>query len=299
MPRAPQSGLILLILLALLAVGVTGCESTPGQRPDLNITRPVSPVSPLPTETRRPGMIVWMDLVTPDLAGAIEFYSAVFGWRFVLSGDEKYADASYRGEMVGAFALYHTDRAESDDGRWLISISVPDVDAAAAEAERQGGTILVAPQDLPNRGRYTLIRDAEGAMCMLLRATGGDPAEHPAAVGNWLWADLFSHDPDRAAAYYGAVVGYRSRKVVGQDGESHLILGRGGKARAGVVALPWKEVEPNWVPCLLVSDVIETLKKVQQHGGSVVFAAGGDPSYAIVEDRSGGVFAIQEQEVEK
>jgi len=122
-PRAPLFGRILLSLLVLVTLGLTGCEATPGVQPDLNITRPVSPVSPLPTETWRPGMVVWVDLVTPDLPGAIEFYSAVFGWRFVISEDLDYAEASHHGGMVGSFVLFNDDEAGGDDGRWLISIS--------------------------------------------------------------------------------------------------------------------------------------------------------------------------------
>ncbi len=296
--KHPIGGRCLPVLLMLAALFVAGCEGTPGEQPDLNITRPVSPVSPLPTETWRPGMVVWADLVTPDLAGAVEFYSAVFDWRFVISEDQDYAEASYLGEMVGSFALYHDDAEGSDEGRWLISISVSNVDAAAAEVVRRGGEIIVAPEDLPNRGRYTLIRDAEGALCMLLRAKGGDPAEQAPSRHNWMWAELFSRNPGQAAAFYGAVVGYRSRQVVDKDGAKYLVLGLGGKARAGVVALPWEGVDPNWVPCLLVADVIETLRKVQDHGGSVVFAAGGDPEYALVADQNGAVFAIQEREME-
>jgi predicted enzyme related to lactoylglutathione lyase len=287
-----------MVLLALAAVALAGCEATPGEQPDLNITRPVSPVSSLPTESWRPGMVVWADLVTPDLAEAIEFYSAVFGWGFVVSEDEDYAEASYHGRLVGSFVLYRDDEAGRDDGRWLISISVQDVDAAAAAAAARGGKILVPPEDLPNRGRYTLIRDAEGALCMLLHATGGDPREEAPSVNRWMWAELFSHRPEQAAAFYESVVGYRSGMLVDRDGASHRVLGKGGKARASVVELPWEGVDPSWVPGLLVSDVIETLRKVQEHGGSVVFAAGADPAYAIVADPGGGVFSVQEREAD-
>jgi predicted enzyme related to lactoylglutathione lyase len=282
-----------LVVAVLGSLGLAGCKAPPGKQPDLDITRPISPVAPLPTETWRPGMIVWLDLVTPDLESAIEFYSEVFGWRFVLSEHRDYAEVSHEGVMLGSCALYSGD---GDVGRWLISISAKDVDGAAAEVARRGGEVLVPPEDVQNRGRYTLVRDAEGAMCMLLHATGGDPAERPPALNQWMWAELWSRDPDRAAAFYGAVVGYRSRPVVDREGESRLVMGRGGKARAGVVRLPWPEVQPNWVPYLLVDDVPRVLDLVREHGGSVVLAGESDPKAALVADREGAVFGIQERE---
>ena len=298
--RVPRHalGIRCLLILVLAAAGVlTGCQAPPGKQPDLDITRAVSPVSSLPTETWHPGMMIWMDLVTPDVGSAIEFYSAVFDWRFVLSEDRDYAEASYHGNMLGSVALYRGDEADGDDGRWLVSISARDVDAAAKEVTRLGGEVLVPPQDLANRGRYTLVRDAEGAMCMFLHAKGGDPGEVAPVVNNWMWAELWSRDPDRAAAFYGSVVGYRSRTVVDRDGESHLVLGSGGKARAGVVKLPWSDVKPNWVPYLLVDDVEKVLALVTKHGGSVVFAERTEPTTALIADRQGAVFGIQERKV--
>ena len=132
---------------------------------------------------------------------------------------------------------------------------------------------------------------------MILRATGGDPRDEAPTLHHWMWAELFTKDPDRAAAFYGSVVGYRSRTVVDRDGERFLVLGQGGKARATVVKIPWPGVEPNWVPYLYVRDVVGTLRKVDEHGGEVVYVPGDDPSFALVADPHGAVFAVQEKEV--
>jgi len=199
--------------------------------------------------------------------------------------------------MVGSIARFAEGDAGSEDARWLISISVRNVDVAAAEVTRQGGEVLIAPEDLPNRGRYALIKDAQGAMSMLLKSTGGDPVDRVATENEWLWAELWTWDLDRAAAFYGSVAGYRSRTVIDLKGEQHLVLGQGGEGRAGIVKSLWKEVEPNWVPYLLVSSVADVLAAVEEYGGSVVFVPADNSTVALVADPTGGVFAIQEQEV--
>jgi predicted enzyme related to lactoylglutathione lyase len=296
-----RGGRVLLVLLVAVAVSAVGCGSSP--EPEYETSRPVCPVSPLPTEVWLPGKVVWVDLVTADLGDAIEFYSAVFGWKFVISKDGGFAEGSYYGELVGS--IVELEEVDSGDARWLISISVLDVDAAAAEVERQGGEVLVGPKDLPNRGRYALIRDTQGAMCMLLRSTGGDPADEPAdesgvhlgADHKWLWAELWTRDTDQAAAFYGSVVGYRSKTVTDQRGEPHLVLGQGGKIRAGMVKLHWEEVDPNWVPYLQVSDIGMVLAAVEEHGGSVVFVPKHNKFAALIADPTGGVLAIQQREV--
>ena len=290
-----------LIVLAVVAATAGGCGTA--SAPEYEASRPVCPVAPLPTEVWLPGKVVWVDLVTADLGDAIEFYSAVFGWKFVISREGGFAEGSYYGELVGS--IVELEEVESGEARWLISISVLDVDAAAAEAELQGGEVIVGPKDLPNRGRYALIRDTQGAMCMLLRSTGGDPADEPAdedgvhagAEHKWLWAELWTRDTDRAAAFYGSVVGYRSKSVVDKQGEPHLVLGQGGKIRAGMVKLHWEEVDPNWVPYLQVSDIERVLAAVEEHGGRVVFVPEGNKSAALIADPTGGVLAIQQREV--
>ena len=78
----------------------------------------------MPTEIWLPGKVVWADLVTSDLESAVEFYSLVFGWKFVISETGDYAEGSYQGRMVGSIARFAEGDAGSEDARWLISISV-------------------------------------------------------------------------------------------------------------------------------------------------------------------------------
>lgn len=50
-----------------------------------------------------------------------------------------------------------------DPGRCGPYITVDDADAAAAAAERLGGTILEAPRDIPDVGRIAMFSDHSGA----------------------------------------------------------------------------------------------------------------------------------------
>lgn len=274
------------MLVPLLAVTLTTGLASADER--------VSPITPEPTNESHPGKVIWVDLVTHDVRRASDFYRQVFGWAVRLSEDGSFAEASYRGRPVAAFARYELDAPE-DASQWLVSISVPDVGRAAAAAQKQGGEVLEGPENLKNRGRYVLLRDSRGATLMFLEASGGDPQDEAARANGWLWAELWTDEPDAAIAFYESVVGYRSIEARETDGSELRILGRDGVARATVVKSPWPEVRPHWLPYLLVDDLAGTIASIALNGGKVLVApsVAGDGDVAIVSDPTGGVFALQ------
>jgi predicted enzyme related to lactoylglutathione lyase len=254
----------------------------------------VSPVTPEPTNQSHPGKVIWMDLVTHDVRRASDFYRQVFGWAIRLSEDGGFAEAFYQGRPVAAFVRYEDDAPE-DAAQWLVSISVPDVDAAAAAAREQGGEVLEGPERLKDRGRWALISDSRGALLILLKASGGDPPDEAAGANEWLWAELWTDEPAAAVEFYESVIGYKSVEVRESDGGELRVLGRDGVARATVVKSPWEEVKPNWLAYLLVDDLAATLEAVESNGGEILVppSAAGDGDVAIVADSTGGVFALQ------
>lgn len=261
----------------------------------------VSPVSNEATNQFHPGKVIWVDLVTDDVVQAASFYRQAFGWDITVNSAGNFAEVSHQGQPVAAIAKYEKD-VPDNEARWLISISVPDVEATAITVREHGGEVLEGPVDLPNRGRHVLVTDSTGAMLMFLQANGGDPADEKPTPNSWLWAELWTDDPAHAASFYKAVVGYKSKTVREADGSAVMVLGREGVARASVVNTPWEDVDPNWLPYLLVDDINKALKSVETHGGSVVLHAANDSSnadVAIVADPTGGVFALQQKEVNK
>ena len=250
-----------------------------------------------PSATVRPGMMVWMDLLTEDVRGAANFYRDVFDWQFEFSEDGSYAYARLDGQPVASIAAYD-EEVENGEGLWLPSISVPDVDAALDLVKSNGGVVLEPAEDLPGRGRYVLIKDPTGAVVMLLRASGGDP-ERSEPVNGWLWAELWTNHVDKAIGFYESVVGYRTVAVKGNTGSVYQVMGRDQQPHASVVKTPLPDVEPNWLVYLLVENVDATARAVLKAGGKVLLPPqGNDLNYdvAIVADPTGGVFGLQQRE---
>lgn len=116
----------------------------------------------------RPHAFSWAELCTPDPAAAVAFYRATFGWDTVditmelPSGPVGYTVFLSAGEE--AAGLMPAARA-----RWLAYVETEDADADAERAADLGGTVLVAPFDVPGIGRITVLAGRSGEELALMQ----------------------------------------------------------------------------------------------------------------------------------
>lgn len=255
------------------------------------------PVTNAGSGVQRPGTVVWMDLLTPDVRRAARFYSAVLGWKFEFSPEGDYAYGTLNGEPVASIVELRDD-LEKAKGLWLPSIAVRDLKAAMNAVYSDGGSVLQGPEELPGRGRYALVEDPFGAVFMVLRAVTGDPRRSE-VDGRWVWNELWTNDVDAAAGFYQSVFDYRLVSVTDGAGGVYRVMGRERTPLAGVVKLPLPKVEPTWLGYLQVEDVDATARQVLKAGGAVLVPprrGGLNEDIAIVADPTGGVFALQQKE---
>ncbi len=287
----------LIFVAAIVSVVAIACVVVPSAARADDEVLIVSPVLAIPSNEIHHGKLVWVDLVTTDPQKAAKFYAAVFDWQPHYFADKNFVELSHNGRVVSSIARYDDDEATDGDARWLVSISVTDVDAATQNAVASGGAVLEAATDLPDRGRYSVISDSQGAVLMLLRATGGDPTDDTQYLDEWAWAELWTDDTEAAIDFYHGLAGYDAMSFPDASGGERIVLGTDGKARATIVPLPWDDVEPNWIPYIPVANAPVTLQRIADAGGAVLETdAGSDGSVAvaIVMDPTGGVFAIQQ-----
>lgn len=263
-----------------------------------------SPIASEPTNEIIPGELVFADLVTTDVDTAVTFYSRVFGWEVRPGSDPGYTELAHDGEIIAAITRFDGDDAAPGDARWLVSISVADVDDAALNIERHGGRVLETPADFPDRGRLAVVSDSQGAVLMLLRASGGDPVRPGHAVGAWGWAELWTDDVAGAVRFYEQALGYRAVQARDANGERPVVLMTQDQPRATVIGISAGRVEPNWLPYVPTADARATLRQIEAAGGAVLVTSDDvdddDGSFAaIAADPTGGVFAIQQMEAHR
>jgi len=274
---------LFIILLAAALLLISGCVSEKAAR--------LTPVSATKTEVHHIGKFVWFDLLTEDPQAVQPFYKELFGWRFAADKNAPEYIVIYLGDKpIGGIVTHENKDPEIPESMWLVSLSVADVDLAVSAAKARKAEVLDGPTDIKGRGRMAVIRDAEGAELVLIRAAGGDPPDAGVKVGEWLWVDLFTKDAEKALDFYGALAGYTPQSVPTADEDFIILLRRGSRAYAGVVNLALEDVEPNWLPYIKVDDLAGTIRQAEKLGGTMLLRT---ENVAIIADPSGGVFGIQ------
>jgi hypothetical protein len=257
------------------------------------------PVVDPPTGQYTPGRWVWADLITADVAAAADFYGQVFGWTFETYGGEDdrdtYTLALADGLPIGG--LVFDQRAMKDktpSARWIGLISVADVRAAAEAVTRSGGTVMVAPTMLGERGETAVFKDPEGTLFGVVRSKNGDPADYVGDLNEWVWLDLWTADVEQATKFYSAVAGYQVLPLEQEGLRSGAHLVSGGYIRAGVMQKHDPRVSAVWLPYLRVADAKATADKARTAGGKVLRepVSMGRAIVAIIADPTGAPVGI-------
>ncbi|MFC1680840.1 VOC family protein [Pseudomonadota bacterium] len=239
-----------------------------------------------------PGKVVWHDLLTPNPAGAQEFYGELLGWTFEDVGSG-YTLARHDGRLVAGIAK--VDKPE-ENGHWITHLSVQDMDAVLAHTRTSGGEVILEPFDMQGRGRVALLRDPQGAAFGVIQSSTGDPEDRERAVSEWLWDEVWTRDVPSTISFYKGVARFDAAETQVFD-VTYTYLKSEGKPRFGFIEKPGDEIDPTWISYVLVDDVAAAVAKVDSLGGAVLLAPDArvrDGSVAIVTDAQGSGFVMQE-----
>ena len=271
------------------------------------MSQPVQPQSPSTAASyaataapAAPGRFVWHDLMTTDPARAVRFYEGLFGWRAESRPMDGFGDYTmfHVGEEAVA-GMVPLDPVHGVGSHWISYVTVPSVDEACGRAAALGGTVGVPPTDIPEIGRFAVVRDPHGAVVSPFTFPDAPPPERhgPPPDGSMIWFELMTPDPTGARAFHEAIFGWTfSPHDMGEFGE-YWIANRNGAGVAGVMPLPDEALAAGatayWLPYVQVADVDGTAARAGEVGGTVVveptdvpdvgrFAVLTDPSRAYV-----------------
>jgi hypothetical protein len=114
---------------------------------------------------------IWHELVTADQSTSGAFFTELLGWT------RKAVDAG----PLGTYTLFQKNGLEvagmmnptrDTPGKgsfWHFYIGVEDVDECAKRVPVLGGSVLVAPHDVPDVGRVCVVADPTGAVAHLMQ----------------------------------------------------------------------------------------------------------------------------------
>ena len=116
---------------------------------------------------------IYLQLHVDSPERAATFYGGLFDWE---TGSPEGAGQnhleihySHPPQSIRAGVIM---RASSElVAQWIPFVEVEDVDECAAKATSSGGAIVIHPTDVPDKGRFSILRDPCGAAFAVWRAS--------------------------------------------------------------------------------------------------------------------------------
>jgi predicted enzyme related to lactoylglutathione lyase len=240
------------------------------------------------------GVPSWVDVATPDLDKAADFYSALFGWECPPGPEEAggYRVCTLNGRTVAGIS----PQMNPGPSMWSNYVNVDDADAVIGLVTANGGNVMVPPMDVMTAGRMAFFFDPVGAALGLWQ-----PGDHPGAgvvnePGAFSWSELVTTDVDKSKDFYGKVFGWGA-ETHGDGPGAYTEWQLGGRSIGGMMEKPPMmpaEVPPHWMPYFTVTDTDATADQVKSLGGGVLAGPMDiEPGrFAAVHDPFGAVFSV-------
>jgi predicted enzyme related to lactoylglutathione lyase len=244
------------------------------------------------------GAFVWYDLMTPNAAGAREFYGKTVGWKTQpWQGDPAYVMfTASSGPVAGS------TESRTTTPHWLPYIGTASVDETAEAAARLGARVQTPPTDLPNGGRYSVLFDPQGAAFGIHESrdrTGGGSGRNAPQQGEFSWHELAtSVAPNIAFGFYAALfdwdeIGEHDLGAMGR----YLTFGRHGRELGGMFdkSAAGKPGSAYWLGYVSVPDLEAAVERAKAARGSILVGPmdvpGGDRIVQLM-DPYGAFFAL-------
>ncbi len=254
------------------------------------------------------GAIFSADIAVPEHERELRFYSRVLstGEQPLWREDDLLSNRGVPIIGLGARTAEYADLPL----QWMPHIQVADVAASAERAIELGGTELMHGRDDGGDSQWAVLVDPNGAAFGVIpvvpaaavprsgEVAGSGPA---APMGRIAWLDLTVPDASATRDFYRQVVGWSVQDVAMDDGDGdyadYNMLDEDGTPAAGICHARGVNsgLPPVWLIYLPVGDLAESLRRVPEEGGEVVWSMRGEDgqhAYAVVRDPVGAHLAL-------
>jgi predicted enzyme related to lactoylglutathione lyase len=117
----------------------------------------------LSADSTHHGVPSWFETLTTDTDRATKYYTELFGWTAEVQdmGGMKYTSFKLGDEFVGGM-MKITPEMGPIPAHWGVYFTVNDVEKAASDTTKLGGTLFVPVTDIPGVGRFCGILSPQG-----------------------------------------------------------------------------------------------------------------------------------------
>ena len=243
------------------------------------------------------GQPTWADVTSPDVEGAVGFYSELFGWEPERDPRPEAGGYTMFTRNAKYVAAASPPQQDGTPPHWTVYLAADDVDSIAARIRDAGGNVFMDPFDVFDAGRMTLAADPTGAVFGVWQAGNHVGAQLRGEPGTLNWAEVQTKDQGAARAFYEQVFGYGIDTMDMGPGGEYVILKVNDQPAAGLIQMgdDWGDVPSNWSVVFEVDDTDATVAKVQELGGKLLHGPQDIPDigrFAVVADPWGAVFQV-------
>lgn len=240
-----------------------------------------------------PGTPCWVDLTSPDVTAAAEFYTALFDWTIEEPTAEAggYRMCSLRGRPVAAL---NPQLREGMPPMWTTYVSVADADATTNLVRKAGGRVFGEPMDIFDAGRMAVFADTSGAAFSVWQPKRHVGAELVNETGTVCWNELNTRQPEQAKEFYRAVFNWGAESHE-MGPATYTEWKVGDRTVAGMTPMDerWPaDVPAHWLVYFAVDDADATAAAVTTRNGIVHCPPIDVPPgrFTILADPLGAVF---------
>jgi hypothetical protein len=250
----------------------------------------------MPERTSYPeGTPNWVDLGTPDLDAAKQFYGGVFGWTFTDTGAEHgyYTLCLLRGLPVAGLRPLLGQGAPS---MWNTYLASADADHTAGRIRDAGGRVLVEPVDVAEAGRMLYAVDPTGAGFGVWQGKEHAGSRRAAEPGAPTWHELRTADGATADEFYRSVFDHEHEQIGDGRTFDYTVIRVGDRAVGGRLRTG-RDDQPHWMAYFAVEDTDAAAFAVAATGGTVLREPVDSPHgrLAVVADPWGAAFTVIER----
>ena len=252
------------------------------------------------------GQFVWYELTTPDVDAAKKFYPSITGWG-TQQFDKDYTMWTTGGvPFAGIFRLRPEQRQQGIPPNWMPYIEANNVDETARKATSLGGSVMHGPADIPNTGRFAVVKDPQGAVFGIYKSNQASRAwDGTPTIGRFSWHELMTTDWKKAFDFYRQLFGWeKTGEMEMGPGQTYFMYGKGKPfggiynrdALANAPGMPkdMGSMPPFWLVYIHVKDVKKAVETGTRGGAFVQRPPMDIPGgmIAIMGDPQGAAFAV-------
>jgi predicted enzyme related to lactoylglutathione lyase len=253
------------------------------------------------------GQFVWYELTTPDVDAARKFYPPITGWG-TQPFDKDYTMWTTGGvPLAGIFRLGPEQRQKGIPPNWMPYIEASNVDETARKATALGGSVMHGPEDIPNTGRFAVVKDPQGAVFGIYKSSTNmsRPWDGTPVIGRFSWHELMTTDYEKAFEFYRQLFGWEKTGEMDMGGGNMYLMFGKGKPFGGIynrealgldprMPRDMKGMNPFWLVYVHVKDVKKAVDTATRGGALVQRAPMEVPGgmIAILGDPQGAAFAV-------